>query len=105
MMCQERCDDGSSCTFTGRPAEVGLHKYYVHGMCNPIKAITLTNVCPGCGEMFKTLRSTREHTQRSLKNGRCATKKIARPYLFENEPLEYDDVVGCRLRGEHVEGR
>ena len=50
VACEEVLEDGTVCPFAGRPADVGVHKYYAHGKCNPIKAIVLTNECPGCGE-------------------------------------------------------
>ena len=45
--CGELLADGSRCTYRGRPALVGKHRYHAHGRCNPIKAITMTNECPG----------------------------------------------------------
>ena len=50
VACEEVLEDGTVCPFIGSPAGVGVHKYYAHGKCNPIKAIVLTNECPGCGE-------------------------------------------------------
>ena len=84
MRMKKQCDvvleDGEVCTFTGTPAQVGKHRYDCHGQCNPIKAVTVTNQCPGCLEKFKTLRSAKEHAARAMKLGRCPlSTRASRP--------------------------
>ena len=50
IMCGETRDNGDECPFVGKRAAVGVHKYYEHGKCNPIKAVVVTNECPECSE-------------------------------------------------------
>ena len=82
-------ETGEVCGFVGTAAQVGKHKYHCHGMCNPIKAVTLRYQCPGCLEKFKTVRSAKEHASRALKLGRYpVSSKAARPFL---DKIEEDD--------------
>ena len=97
-------EDGTSCFFTGRPADVGVHRYYVHGMCNPIKAVVLTNECPGCNTMLASIRSAKEHANRSWKNGCCTDHKVSRPYSYAIDAIPYPGSFTCLLCKEELEG-
>ena len=85
IQCEETLEDGTACLFVGRPADVGVHKYYKHGKCNPIKAIVVSNVCPGCNITLASLKSAKEHANRSWKRGICTERNVSRPYshLYE----------------------
>ena len=70
---------GCQCDFVGKPADLGVHRYYKHGLCNPAKAVTLTNRCPGCDNLMLTVPSAKEHARRALKAGKCPTGR-KQPY-------------------------
>ena len=78
--CEEIGEDGVPCGFVGTRATLGVHRYYHHGKCNPAKALVLTNQCPGCEGVHRTLRSAKEHASRSLKLGRCSRREAAKTY-------------------------
>ena len=46
LACDSFAEDGAPCQFVGGPAALGVHKFYHHGQCNPIKATVLMNQCP-----------------------------------------------------------
>ena len=96
--CGELLEDGSICSYSGTPAVVGKHKLDAHGICNKIKAIVMTNECPGCGELFRTVRSAKEHAHRAWNTGRCPnSQRAARPYSFDIAKMRYEGVVVCPL--------
>ena len=105
---ESRCEhvnmDGSVCQFQGPPALMGLHRYYDHGMCNPIKATVVNNECPGCGTIFASVKSAKEHANRSWKLGRCPNHRVSRPYSFNliREPI--DSVICCKICKTEVQG-
>ena len=100
--CEEVLEDGMICEFTGTPAVVGVHKYYCHGKCNPIKATVVTNECPGCREVFSSMKSAKEHAHRSWKQGRCPVFRGSRPYSFAIEKQHVSDIT-CKICKEHLE--
>ena len=104
VQCEEILEDGQVCQFTGRPADVGVHKYYVHKKCNPIKATVLTNACPGCGEILASTRSAKEHAHRSWKQGKCARGKVSRPYSFSIEQAFVEN-INCPICQVYLETR
>ena len=42
-VCDHEDAEGIACDFTGTPAEVGVHKYYCHGIGNLAKALAFSN--------------------------------------------------------------
>ena len=86
VQCEIALPDGTPCDFVGTPAQVGVHKYYHHGLCNPIKATVVSRECPGCGTLFADKKSAKEHAHRSWKDGFCTTKKVSRPYAWTLQP-------------------
>ena len=103
-MCEVVLETGEVCGFVGTAARVGKHKYHCHGMCNPIKAVTLTSQCPGCLGKFKTLRSAKEHASRALKLGRCpVSSKAARPFLDNIEVDKLEERIVCNLCKEELD--
>ena len=81
-VCEVVKADGGICQFRGTATQVGMHRWREHGQANPIKALVLTNECPGCRNVFKEVRSAKEHAARAMKQGRCPqSEKAARPFL------------------------
>ena len=96
--CGELLPNGELCGFSGTPAVVGKHKLDVHGKCNKIEAIVMTNECPGCGELFGSVRAATNHADRAMETGRCPNSKLAaRPYQFDIAKMQYEGVVVCPL--------
>ena len=59
LVCDQCDKDGNLCQFTGTPVSMGQHKWIVHQMCNPAKALMITNECPACRSPFIDLKSAR----------------------------------------------
>ena len=97
IQCEETLEDGTPCAFVGRPADVGVHKYYHHGKCNPMKAIIVSNVCPGCDLSLASIKSAKEHANRTWKNGVCSRHKISRPYSHTYETIIPQLPLTCNL--------
>ena len=68
LACDCFVEDGAPCPFVGGPAALGVHKFYHHGQCNPVKALVITNQCPRCEEWLASIRSAKEHANRSWKH-------------------------------------
>ena len=76
-VCDHEDAEGIACDFTGTPAEVGVHKYYCHGIGNPAKALVFSNECPGCRKLFANVRSAKGHARRALARKQCGTHRVS----------------------------
>mgnify|MGYP000299814094 FL=1 len=54
--CDLNDKDGNTCNFEGTQVAMGQQKWYVHGLCNPAKALVITNECPLCKCVFANLK-------------------------------------------------
>ena len=51
-----------------------------------------------------SVRSAKEHANRSWKDGGCTTKEVSRPYSHELKPSEYPSTFTCILCKEELHG-
>jgi len=103
-----QCDlwdkDGNACNFQGTQASMGQHKWVIHGLCNPAKALVITNECPACRNIFANLKSARQHAYNTYKAGKCPdSNKAARPFISELT-LEKIDKYQCHVCKHYLEG-
>ena len=82
--CDLNDKDGNACNLPGTQVSLGQHKWAIHGLCNPARALVLTNECPACRDIFANLKSARQHAYNAYKAGKCPdSNKAARPFLSE----------------------
>ena len=102
--CEHVDAEGTLCTYEGTPAQVGVHKFYKHGQGNPMKALVLTNQCPGCYTWLASTRSAKEHANRAWKRGGCPTHQSARPYSFDVQECRIEHTIACNVCKEEITG-
>ena len=71
-----------------------------------MKAICITNVCPGCDQVLASVKSCQNHAVRAMRNGRCpVSQRVSRPYSFAIERVQYDDECVCKLCKVELKGK
>ncbi len=102
--CNLNDKDGNACSFEGTQVAMGQHKWYVHGLCNPAKALVITNECPLCRCVFANLKSAKQHAYNAYRTGKCPdSMKAARPFLSELT-VEKVDSYQCHVCKHYLEG-
>ncbi len=104
QMCDQYDEEGLPCTFVGRPDILGTHKWKHHGMCNPSKALVLTNECPACKGVVASLLCAKKHANEGHTKGQCpVSSKNPRRFLHELQVTPIDEYT-CHICHEFLSG-